>query len=124
MLIMMVWRPGDASMLQGVEQAVSDFPSKVALAPPGLLMIVTGWADARPAVVRRVTGVPAATGGFCSGSAGGDPAAGLGLGLASAGSAGAVGAGTGTEGFSVGGAVAWAAAVSVGGAFGWFCAAF
>src|ERR1039457_5349494 len=42
MLIVTVWRPGAPVIAHGVVQAVSGLPSMVAVAPPGLLMIVTG----------------------------------------------------------------------------------
>src|SRR5579883_455683 len=38
----MLWRPGAASRVQGVLQTASGRPSSVALAPAGLVMMVTG----------------------------------------------------------------------------------
>ena len=42
----MVWRPGVASSEQGALQAFCGSPSNVAVAPPGLLMMATGWVAA------------------------------------------------------------------------------
>jgi len=42
MVMEIVWRPGVASSQHGALQAFSGFPSNVAVAPAGLLMIDTG----------------------------------------------------------------------------------
>ena len=70
----MVWRPRAASSEQGALQAVCGFPSNVAVAPAGLLMIDTGW-------VAAMAGAGLAD-GFSAGVAAGG---GMGLGLGSAG---------------------------------------
>src|ERR1051326_3654250 len=101
--------PGGASISHGVVQPTSERPSKTAVAPPGRLMTVTGWAAARTGCDRD---------GDClrSGASLALPplgaAGGIGLGLASAWSP----AGAGVPGPTVAGAV------PVGTAGGAFCA--
>jgi hypothetical protein len=81
MVMEMVWRPRVASSKHGALQAFPGFPSNVAVAPAGLLMIDTGWVAAMAGA-----GLAGGSAVFAGVVAGG----GMGLGFGSAGA----GAGT------------------------------
>src|SRR5437764_14232172 len=82
MLTVSVWRPGEASMEHGVVQAVSGRLSSIALAPAGLVMMLT--ACAVPDCGARFGGSSGVAGFFAS-SLGGSfrSAGGMGLGFGS-----------------------------------------
>src|ERR1035437_3962238 len=97
MVMEMAWRPRAASSEHGALQTLCGFPSNVAVAPAGLLMIETGW-------VAAMAGAGLA-GGFSTGafaasaaSAGVVAGGGMGLGFGSSGmEAGVVGGAASTR---------------------------
>src|ERR1035438_9479353 len=111
MVMEMVWRPGVASSEHGALQAFSGSPSNVAVAPPGLLMMATGWVEAMAGagLARGFGSGPGGrpAGGVWAASAGVVAAGGMGLGFDSTGAGDGTGAGAG--------AVAGGAGSTVGG---------
>src|ERR1035441_3521086 len=108
MVMAMAWRPRWASSEHGALQAFSGFPSNVAVAPAGLLMMDTGCVAATAGAGlaagfsgprgRPAGGVPAVSAGVVAGG-------GMGLGLGSAGTgtgAAAVAGGAGAAGGGAG----------------------
>src|ERR1035437_1886646 len=111
MVMEMVWRPRVASSEHGALQSFSGFPSNVAVAPAGLLMIDTGWVAAMAGAGLAEgfrfgpRGRPA--GGVLAVSAGVVEGGGMGLGFGSTGvGAAVVAGGAASTGGGAGGLVA------------------